>query len=261
MRDNFVSRVQLYDLGYRTNSLEPGGRKALHANLQESGLTLTSILEDYCFQPDANVGIVTGKALDGTPIMGLDFNDKVGAHKFITAYKISTLIAESRRGVHVYLQGEFSTKRGEADQPNISGEGSYFVAPPSQINDFQYRWLTRLREPSKLPICDPKWVQFDAEKNRPENRHAEQCKIISAPTIEWAKKILETQYFCTGTDRKYLVLLDAAAFLIQRANLDFATAFQLLMEWNSDGIHANPAWPEDTIARSIEDAIRDKEQK
>jgi hypothetical protein len=186
----------------------------------------------------------------------LDFNDKKGAFAFITEHRVATLAAETRRGVHLYFRGNFSTKRGEADQPNIYGEGSYLVAPPSQIVDFQYRWVTRLRAVSDLPFCEPEWVDFSKNRVPPEERHTEVCKIIQRPTIEWAKRILDTQYFCLGKDRKYLVLLDAAAFLIQRAGMDYVNAYQLLNEWNSDPTHVSPPWPSESLVGALEQAMQ-----
>lgn len=92
-------------------------------------------------QPDANIGIVTGK-ISGITVLDCDSQEAINA--FREHYKGLTPAVKTPRGMHFYYRYEEGIRNtvrvGNLDM-DIRGEGGYVVAPPSVNDKGQiYKW-------------------------------------------------------------------------------------------------------------------------
>jgi len=77
--------------------------------------------------PSANVGIICGQASRGLVVA--DFDRPVSAGEL---QHPPTVIAEAKRGPHIYFQAPGRVDTTETAWGELRGEGSYVVAPPSR---------------------------------------------------------------------------------------------------------------------------------
>lgn len=142
---------RLIDSGFRTLPLKPDS-KLPYPGWPELIERATTRRDLEGWGADCNVGILPHGYIV------IDWDHKETGHEFLRRHPIDTLIAETRRGLHVYLKGSAPNRIKLGGQPvDVIGQGKYVVAPASQVAGFTYRWLTDLRRPDELQAFDPDW--------------------------------------------------------------------------------------------------------
>lgn len=257
-RRNYDERRKLFDLSFRTLAVKPNDKTPWPVGWRHTGGTLYGIEEEAFYAPDANIGIQTGATLSGINIVGLDFDDKEMGHEFIRRHRVGTMVAESRRGLHLYLQGTAKNRIGVNGTPmDVRGDGGYLVAPFSTVSGFTYQWLAGPMPPQELPALDPEWIRDRRGEDRVSGGGPgadRPASVVDQRTEEWARRILFTEYFSVEGCGGDLALFRAACFLVQRARLDTRTALQMLIAWNET--NSVPPWPLRRLEYKIQEAVR-----
>jgi hypothetical protein len=131
-----------------------------------------------------------------------------------------------------------------------SGANSFLMLSPSQVGGKPYRLLGDIVRPEELPEFDTAWLPQERKPRPPP------ISLVRDRTVEWARRVLHEEYYSIEGCGGDTGLFKAACFLIQRACLDHRTALHLLLEWNADGIHAIPSWPEARIRYKLDQAVK-----
>jgi hypothetical protein len=121
------------------------------------------ILKWWTKWPDANIGIATGAGLVITDLDGSVEIAKMVALARPHGGLPETLVAQTARGLHIYLGGDWPTTKKVATRPDektadgllVRGSGGYVVAPPSlHASGVRYSWA------KELPIAPmPDWFK------------------------------------------------------------------------------------------------------
>lgn len=242
MRENYDARRWLWGLGYATASLVPNEKRPQHAGFLRRGRSLAEIEEETSYSPHANVGILTGLSISGIPFGVIDFDDKQEGFAFVRRHAIATSIAETRRGIHVYVSGELPNRIHPGGRPvDLLGMGKYAVAPHSRVQDWVYRWIVPIRAHGDVAAYDPGWFPELAPPQRTEVERRAPADRGGDRRAGWVREVLFREYWCVehaGGDRD---LFRAACFLVQRCGYSDATALALLREWNWS--NCVPLWP------------------
>jgi len=119
------------------------------------------LYDHYCRKierEDMNIGLVTGKLSN---LYVVDFDYAHGGAETLkelcddgTIDLLTTPSVDTPHGKHVYFAFPAVELRNTAARlPGLDtrGEGGYVVAPPSKLEDGEYRWFTPLEEPIDLP--------------------------------------------------------------------------------------------------------------
>lgn len=97
--------------------------------------------------PDLNIGLLTG-SISGVAVVDIE---KGGS---VAGYPITATVQSGRGGWHLYYSIPEGKKVGTRTRvlplTDISGEGSYIVAPPSSTDNL-YEWVVPLTQVSELP--------------------------------------------------------------------------------------------------------------
>lgn len=98
--------------------------------------------------PGANVGIICGQVSGGLVVADIDrpANTRDLRHP-------ATVIAQARRGRHLYFQAVGPVETTATTWGELRGEGSYVVAPPSvHESGHEYEWVIGLNECGLAPL-------------------------------------------------------------------------------------------------------------
>jgi len=135
--------LQYLSEGMSVIPLKPNDKRPLlpsWTELQKAALSTHEVKAIWDAEPDANVGIVTGQ-ISGLSV--LDIDGKPGA---IAIQQASISLPETRvvrtpNGLHYYFQFTEDLKQsaGIIDHVDIRSSGGYVVAPPSTINEKEYK--------------------------------------------------------------------------------------------------------------------------
>lgn len=163
----------------------PGKHPRTEHGLKDGSKDARRIEQWFARWPDANVGILTGKA-SGLLVLDVDGDDGKASLKALTAAHAplpKTLCVKTGRagsdgkpkGCHYYFrapaEAAIRNSAGVLGKGlDVRGEGGYVVAPPSQHSSgLQYEWLA-----PEQPIADlPAWLLAKPSEPRPAPEPAE----------------------------------------------------------------------------------------
>lgn len=260
--------VALAELGFHVIPLLKGKKlPAFHEEWQKKATNdAAEIAKWWRRKPENNVGIATGKPLNGGYLIIIDIDDKVGKRGKDTFRALegelgelpATLtVATPSGGTHLYFWYSTLLKTSASSRLGLGvdtrGAGGYVVAPGSFIGEATYT-MGELTEVAELPEA---WaLKIGAGKLKRESAKgvaADNAKIDTARNVKWAKEYLATEaaIACEGAGG------DATTFRVAARVKDFGISkdkcFDLMDKWND---RCSPPWPpaelEDKIANAYE---------
>lgn len=112
--------------------------------------------------PNANIGLATGR---GLVVLDLDGVDEVAAFAAIVKPHgglPETLVAQTGRGFHIYLAGDWQTTR-KVNGLLVRGRGGFVILPPSMhASGRQYQWIKQAPI-APMPDWFKVWLQTPAQ--------------------------------------------------------------------------------------------------
>lgn len=158
---------------------------------------------------------------------------KERARKFWKCHRaMCQTVVETRRGIHIYFQGQTETRK--FDDGDVKGSG-YVVSPQSIVDGWPYRWIAQGEPPAWADyehLFQPKQERREVVRKQVKNVRAYLAKVVS----------IEGQHGSHGLVR--------AASICRDAGMSESQATLALLEWNS-GPTVSPPWPHEEIARAI----------
>lgn len=147
-------------------------------------------------------------------------------------------VAETRRGIHVYLEGETATRKFPLGDIKASG---YVVSPPSVVKYdkkvfWTYRWIVR----SALPRFSDYEHLFPIEEHLPQPERRGRIRNVRA----YLAKIVSIE-----GEHGWGAMARAASVCLH-AGLSESEATIALLDWNA-GPTVRPKWDPRDIARTI----------
>lgn len=133
--------------GYRVlalgkNSKVPVKDKEFQPNGSLSATTDPEKIQQlWKLYPESNIGIATGKESGITVVDFDDDHEKIIAELGFKPPR--TKVVKTPRGMHIYLpyDPEFKQSAGLIEHIDVRNDGGYVVAPPSQVDGNNYRWI------------------------------------------------------------------------------------------------------------------------
>ena len=118
--------------------------------------------------PDANIGIATGGGIVVTDLDGPAEIAKLAAIAAPHGGLPETLVAQTARGFHIYMAGDWGTTK-KVDGLLVRGTGGYVIAPPSlHASGVHYKWAKELPI-APIPSWFEQWLQAADNKGVTSN--------------------------------------------------------------------------------------------
>ena len=151
-----------------------------------------SLLDEWFGETRNNVAVLTGSC---SGLLVVDFDDHEQFQMFAQAYPylLNTYAVKSRRGYHLYFHIPTGiTVQSRAGQGvDLLAEGKYVVAPPSIVDDHEYRVMLDL-EPKTLKARDIGAIQRFIAQQTPTSRFPAFNFDIHVYTPDDTPKAVET---------------------------------------------------------------------
>lgn len=190
-----------------------------------------------------NIGLVTGEV---SGIVVVDCERREDAKWFYNNCGRTNTIVQTPRGFHLYFQwpgchvANAQRLQGKYD---IRGDGGYVVAPPSVVNDKQYKFVDNcpMRDAVDLPLFDMRWRYPDGDK-APQPRESKQ--------IRDGVRYIKTFRAVAG-EAGHSATYKAACYL-KESGLSEAEALAAMIEWNQT--NCDPPWSTAELLHKIKGA-------
>lgn len=118
--------------------------------------------------PDANIGVATGGGIVVTDLDGPAEIAKLAAIAAPHGGLPETLVAQTARGFHIYLAGDWNTTK-KVDGLLVRGTGGYVIAPNSlHASGVRYSWAKDVPIAS-MPLWFEQWLQASDNKGVTSN--------------------------------------------------------------------------------------------
>ena len=149
----YHAAVEYIKMGLAVFPLEKHGKKPITKNgCKDATLDAAQVKAWWQDNPEANIGIATGRRSGGIFVIDLDVDEDKGIDGYHTledwqrehgSFPDSWIAITGRGGYHIYFRSdhEIRNRAGIVDGVDIRGEGGYVVAPPSiHANGNRYEW-------------------------------------------------------------------------------------------------------------------------
>ena len=135
--------LQYTSEGLSVIPLKPNEKRPLLSTwtqLQTAAMSTAEVKEVWDAEPEANVGIVTGQ-VSGLSVLDIDGTPGALAIQAASISLPETRVVRTPNGLHYYFQFTEDLKQsaGIIDHVDIRSTGGYVVAPPSTIDEKEYR--------------------------------------------------------------------------------------------------------------------------
>ena len=126
------------------------------------------ILKWWTKWPDANIGVATGSGLVVTDLDGPAEIEKLRSIAAPHGGLPETLVAQTARGFHIYLGGDWPTTK-KVDGLLVRGTGGFVIAPPSlHASGIRYLWAKDVPI-APMPPWFEQWLQTSDNKGITSN--------------------------------------------------------------------------------------------
>ena len=138
--------------------VSPGKHPRIKAWQKAATADQAQILKWWTKWPDANIGIATGSGLVVTDLDGPAEIEKLRSIAEPHGGLPETLVAQTARGFHIYLGGDWGTTK-KVDGLLVRGTGGFVIAPPSlHASGIRYLWVKDVPI-AKMPAWFEQWLQ------------------------------------------------------------------------------------------------------
>ena len=126
------------------------------------------ILKWWTKWPEANIGVATGSGLVVTDLDGPAEIEKLRSIAAPHGGLPETLVAQTARGFHIYLDGDWPTTK-KVDGLLVRGTGGFVIAPPSfHASGIRYLWAKDVPI-APMPEWFKKWLETSDTKGITSN--------------------------------------------------------------------------------------------
>jgi hypothetical protein len=243
-----AAKVYVEQYGISVLELRPNDKRPA-AEWNGCREVLPSLADIQQWDDKANLGIATGKL---SQLAVIDCESRKDAEWFWMQRGQTPTVVRTRRGYHLYFRwvegvGNAAKVKDEQGTPryDVRGEGGYVVAPPSQIDGFEYEYCFAFRivTQDQLPEFDPAWMpkiagtQFNGATTR-----------LVTNGVGYISKIraVSGQNGHADTWR--------AANILRESGMHETEALAALVEWNQT--NAEPPWSTAELLHKVRDAYR-----
>ena len=173
--------------------IKPRGKKPIYPGGYQIATTKEEQIREWWNKnPDANIGIATGKMSGGVFVLDVDINENEGINgcESLKEWEDSNNVKipetvnsiTGRGGYHYFFHSEreIKTRAGILSGIDVRGEGGYVVAPPSvHENGNTYEWEWDLDDYDISDANDAVYALLDIKNESNSNNHFDMPEVIS----------------------------------------------------------------------------------